>query len=182
MLQKALAFLLLQSKIRITMQMNFLVLSLVSLFPLALKIVWYHPSVFGSALDTSQANEGPYKTSNKFLMLVSGVVLSYMLSVFLSLNVIHQYALNSIVMGPDLQDPNSEASIWLKASLAKYGHNYRTFGHGAFHGFLAALFFALPVVALGVTQQHKNFKYIAIQLGYWILSLTLMGGVICQFA
>ncbi|HRN41812.1 MAG TPA: DUF1761 family protein [Vicingus sp.] len=30
--------------------------------------------------------------------------------------------------------------------------------------------------------ERKGFKYIAINSGYWIITLGLMGGVICQFA
>jgi hypothetical protein len=164
------------------MQMNFLVLALASFIPLVLNLLWYHPSIFGTTIEFKQSNLQSSKSPNKFLMLFVGLVLSYMLSIFLSFNVIHQYALNSIVMGPDLQDPTSESSIWLKDSLAKYGHHYRTFGHGAFHGFMAALFFVLPVVSLVAIQHHKTFKFIIIQLGYWIVALTLMGGVICQFS
>jgi len=162
--------------------MNFMVLALVAFLPLVLSLVWYHPRIFGTAIESTHSDSHSSKMPNKFIMALLGVALSYMLSVFLSLNVIHQYALNSIVMGPELQDPTSEASIWLKESLAKYGKNYRTFGHGAFHGFLTALFFALPIVALEAVQHHRNLKYVAIQIGYWIVSLTLMGGFICQFA
>jgi len=30
--------------------------------------------------------------------------------------------------------------------------------------------------------ERRGFKYIAIHGGYWMLTLGLMGGIICQFA
>jgi hypothetical protein len=44
------------------------------------------------------------------------------------------------------------------------------------------LFFALPVLGTNALFQHKGFKYIVINVGYWIITLALMGAVICQFA
>ena len=66
--------------------------------------------------------------------------------------------------------------------MTKYGTNFRTFKHGAFQGALIGLFFAMPIVGTGALFERKGFKYIAVHAGYWIITLCLMGGVICQFA
>ena len=29
--------------------------------------------------------------------------------------------------------------------------------------------------------ERKGFRYIAVNAGYWILTLMIMGGIICQF-
>jgi hypothetical protein len=43
------------------------------------------------------------------------------------------------------------------------------------------LFFALPVMGTNALFERKGFKYIAINVGYWTVTLALMGGVICHF-
>jgi hypothetical protein len=70
----------------------------------------------------------------------------------------------------------------LKMFLDKYGNNFRTFKHGAFHGILSALFFATPVLGINALFERKSFKYIFVHAGYWMLTLALMGGVICAYA
>ena len=165
------------------MKMNFLILALASLIPVVLHYIWYNPKLLGNAWKkTKNGAEQEKMASNDFLQFVVGLVLSYMLAISMSMMVIHQYALDSIVMGPELQDPASETSIWLKEALAKYGKNYRTFKHGAFHGALTALFFLLPVLGMTALFERKSFRQVAIQVGFWIVALSLMGGIICQFA
>ena len=72
--------------------------------------------------------------------------------------------------------------IFVTTFMAKYGSNFRTFKHGVFHGVLAGIFFALPVLATNALFERKGFKYIAVNAGYWIITIALMGGIICQFA
>ena len=38
------------------------------------------------------------------------------------------------------------------------------------------------VIGINALFERKGFKYIAINAGYWILCLGLMGGVLCAFA
>ena len=66
--------------------------------------------------------------------------------------------------------------------MGVYGNDFRTFKHGALHGTLTGVGIALPVVAINAMFEKRGFKYIAIHAGYWILTLLLMGGIICQFA
>ena len=44
---------------------------------------------------------------------------------------------------------------------------------------LAALFVALPIIGINALFERKSAKYVALHLGYWAISLALMGGVIC---
>ncbi|HPH81947.1 MAG TPA: DUF1761 domain-containing protein, partial [Flavobacteriales bacterium] len=66
--------------------------------------------------------------------------------------------------------------------MSKYGNTFHTFKHGVFHGVLAGIFFALPVLGINSLFDRKSFKYIAINAGFWIVTLALMGGIICQFS
>ena len=62
-----------------------------------------------------------------------------------------------------------------------YGTTYRTFGHGAIHGFMTGLFFALPVVGVNALFERRSWKYTLIAGGYWIVTCLIMGGIICQW-
>ena len=62
-----------------------------------------------------------------------------------------------------------------------HGNDFRTFKHGAFHGTIGALFLALPILGINALFERRSFKYIAIHTGYWMLTMGLMGGVLCQF-
>jgi hypothetical protein len=165
------------------MQPNFLVIAAAALIPMVLGFIWYNPSVFGKAwMQASGLTEEQAKGVNMPLVLALSFVLSFLLGMSVNFMVIHQNAIYSLVMGPELQNPDSEQSLWIKDTMAKYGHNFRTFKHGALHGTIAGLFFVLPIVGTGSLFERKSFKYVAITVGYWTLTLALMGGVICQFA
>jgi len=63
----------------------------------------------------------------------------------------------------------------------KYGDHFRTFKHGLFHGVLAAITLALPVLGITALFERKPAKYILVNLGYWIVSMALMGGLLAAF-
>ncbi|NQX92284.1 MAG: DUF1761 domain-containing protein [Flavobacteriales bacterium] len=41
---------------------------------------------------------------------------------------------------------------------------------------------AIPVLATNAMFERKGFKYILINGLYWILTITIMSGVLCQWA
>ena len=75
-----------------------------------------------------------------------------------------------------------EAQAWLESSRKLYGENFRTFKHGALHGTIAGIFFALPVFGIIALFERRSWKYVLIHLGFWVITLALMGGVLCQWA
>lgn len=58
-----------------------------------------------------------------------------------------------------------------------YG-SFHTFKHGAFHGFFMFLLLAAPVLINNSMFQRNSWKNIFINLGYWALAFTLMGGLV----
>jgi hypothetical protein len=95
---------------------------------------------------------------------------------------IHQSHLFSIFAGdPTVNTVGSETNTVLMGLLDKYGKDFRTFKHGAFHGTLAAIFIVLPIMGTNALFERKSFKYLAINMGYWIITIALMGGVMCGF-
>lgn len=41
------------------------------------------------------------------------------------------------------------------------------------------LFFVLPITAINSLFEQKSWKYILVTSGYWMVSLTIMGAIIC---
>jgi hypothetical protein len=65
------------------------------------------------------------------------------------------------------------------AFMADYGIAFRTFKHGALHGFITGLFLAFPLVGTNALYERKSFKYAFVTSGFWIVCFTIMGGILC---
>ena len=165
-------------------EMNMPVVLVTALIPIVFGFIWYHSKVFGKTwMQEADISEASIKGSNMAIVLGGSFVFSIMLSLTLQTMVVHQFHLASIIMGePDAVNPNSAAQIWLKDSMATYGHTFKTFKHGALHGAITALFVALPILGINSLLEKKSRKYILLHAGYWVLTLTLMGGILCQFS
>jgi hypothetical protein len=97
--------------------------------------------------------------------------------------VIHQTHYYSILAdNKDMLDANSDISKATKAFMDVNGSNFRTFKHGLLHGSLMGLFFAMPVLGINALFEGRGRNYILVNTGYWMLTMGLMGGVICAFA
>jgi hypothetical protein len=62
--------------------------------------------------------------------------------------------------------------------MADHGDVFRTYKHGALHGFISGIFLATPVIAINGLFEQKTWKHMAIQAGYWIVTMTIMGSII----
>lgn len=166
------------------MTFNFPILALSALVPLLLGFVWYNPKAFGNAwMQAADMTEDKMKGANMALIFGLTFLLSLLVAVMLGTIVIHQNGLFSLLAGePDFANPQSEAGQFLSNAMQKYGGNFRTFKHGALHGTLSGIFFALPILGIIALFERKGFKYIAINAGYWVVSLAIMGGIICAFS
>lgn len=166
------------------MNVNFLVILIAAVIPMIVGFIWYNPKVLGTAwMNASGMTEEKAKGANMLVIFGFAFLFSFMMAMAEQFMVIHQYHVYSIFANdPGFRDPNSEIGMFISDFMTKYGNNFRTFKHGAFHGVLAGVMFALPVLGTNALFERKGFKYIAINAGYWIITLALMGGVICQFA
>jgi len=81
-----------------------------------------------------------------------------------------------MIGGPDMI---AAAKPSYAAFLADYGDAFRTYKHGALHGFMSGIFLALPIVSINGLFEHKTWKYMLIQAGYWTAIMTVMGSIIC---
>jgi hypothetical protein len=166
------------------MQTNIAIIALAALVPLIMGFIWYHPKVMGNAwMKVAQVSEESMKSSNMVLIFGLTYIFSFLLSISLQYLTIHQLSLWAIVAGqPDYMNPNSEAGQMVTAFLSKYGNEFRTFKHGALHGVISAITIALPILGINALFERKPRKYIFIHLGYWVITLGVMGGIICAFA
>lgn len=166
------------------MQINFLILFLAALIPMIVGFVWYNPKVFGTVwMNATGMTPEKAKGSNMAIMFGLTFVFSFFVAFIMQMLTIHQFHVGGLLMTqPDSADPNSEAAQMLKKFMELFGTSYRTFKHGVFHGTIAGILLALPIVAVNALFEMKGFKYIAINAGYWIVCMALMGGVICAFA
>lgn len=147
--------------------------------PLAIGFVWYHDKVFGKAW-AQTAGLSPESLQGRNMGIVFGLTLlfSYFIALFLGIAgvVIHQAGVSSL-----MAEGSPELSAQGKAFIEAAGHRYNTYKHGAFHGVIAGLFFAMPVVAINALFERRGAKYVLIHTGYWTITLAAMGAVICQF-
>ena len=63
----------------------------------------------------------------------------------------------------------------------QFKDSFRTFKHGALHGCVGGFTIALPVLGINAMFERKGFKYVAINAGYLIVTIGLMGGILCQW-
>ena len=63
--------------------------------------------------------------------------------------------------------------------MDEFGNMHRSFGHGALHGAIAGIFLVLPLLGINALFERKGFKYILINVGYWTLTLAIMGAIVC---
>jgi hypothetical protein len=157
------------------MEMNFLAIIAAAMSALIVGFIWYSPKVFGNAwMQAAGITEEQIKGGNMAKILPLALLFAFMLSFLMTTIVIHQNGAISLVGG----DP-SKALPSYAAFMADYGDAFRTFKHGALHGFISGIFLALPIIGINGLFERKSAKYIFINSGYWIVSLTVMGAIIC---
>ena len=165
------------------MKFNYLIIAVAAIVPLIMGFIWYNPKVFGEAwMKECNFSIETMKKPNPIVFLWS-FLLSYLIAFELSTIVIHQFGFFSILFDePGLHEAGTEINAYAADFMAKYGTNFRTFKHGALHGSIVALLIVIPIFGTNAIFEKKSFKYVMINGGYWIVSLALMGGILCQFA
>lgn len=164
--------------------LNFPIILAAAIIPTIIGFIWYNPKVFGNAwMQAADMSEEKMKGANMAIIFGVSLFLSVLLAVQVNFITIHQSHIFSTLMNqPGFGEEGSEIMLYIADFMEKYGKEFRTFKHGALHGVLAGVFFVLPVLGTNALFERKGFKYIAVNVGYWCVTLALMGGVICQWA
>jgi hypothetical protein len=159
------------------MEFNLLAVLVAALSSFVVGFIWYNPKVFGT-IWMKEAGFTQEQSEKGNMLKIFGLtfVYSLMLAFIMPTIVIHQMGAFSMVGGPRFVDAAKPSYF---AFMADYGDAFRTFKHGALHGFIAGIFIALPVISINGLFEQKSWKYMAIQAGYWIVIMTIMGAIIC---
>ena len=153
--------------------MNYYAILVAALSSFVVGFIWYNPKLFGTIwMNEIGMTEEKARQGNMAKIFGLTFVFAFMLAFFMPMLTIHQVGAVQLA-GGNQTDPA------LLAFLEVHGEMFRTFSHGALHGFLASLFITVPVIATNCLFEQKSFKYAAVTSGYWIVVFTIMGAIIC---
>jgi len=158
---------------------NFLVLLGAAFIPCIIGYIWFSPAVFGGEKWFNMAQMPVDKrTPASGLKILLTMLLNFLVAFGLANIVIHQFSIFGLVGGNvELLKTGTAAAF-----LAEYGNNHLSFGHGALHAIAPGLLaFVIPLLGYVTIFENKPMKYFWVYLGYWAVSLALMGGVIGAF-
>lgn len=140
--------------------------------------LWYNPKIgFGNVwVRESGMTEEKMKSGKMGIIFGLSLLFAALLAMLLMNFTNHQWgAFGMIGAEPELAKPSFEAF------MNDYGTAYRTFKHGALHGSMFGIMGALPIIGTIALFERKSAKYIFVNSGYWIVTLTIMGGIICAW-
>lgn len=164
------------------MKINFLICALAALVPLTTGFFWYGPLFKKAWMKEMNFTEESLKGANMGVIFGVSYVLSFIIALGLIPVVIHQMGIFSTLAGePGFTDQTGEAYNTYNSLMESYGSRFRSFKHGLLHGSILGFFIATPILAIQALFERKSFTYIAINAGYWVVTLAIMGGIICQW-
>ena len=159
------------------MEFNLLAIFVAALSSFVVGFIWYNPKVFGTIwMKEAGLTQEQLQKGNMLKIFGLTFVYAFMLAFMLQNLVIHQSGALGMVGGPMLAET---AKPSFAAFMADYGDAFRSYKHGALHGFMSGLFLGLPIISINGLFEHKSWRYMAIQAGYWTVIMTIMGAIIC---
>jgi len=159
------------------MEFNYLAILVAAVVPMVIGFLWYNPKLFGNVwMREAGMTEEKMKSVNMGVIFGVSFVLAILLSFFTQVLTIHQMGAIGMIGG----DPALEGVLpSFQAFMDDYGNTFRTYGHGALHGFMAGIFIVLPIIGINGMFERQSWKHILISVGYWTVTLTIMGAIVC---
>jgi hypothetical protein len=159
------------------MEFNIIAMFVAAIATLLVGFIWYSDKVFGNVwMREAGLNKEDLQKGNMLKIFGFTYFFSLMITMVVQQLVIHQMGALGMVGGPGELE---KALPSFNAFMTDYGTAFRSFKHGALHGFGAGLFLIFPVVAINGLFERKSWKYIFIHAGYWMVTLIIMGAIIC---
>jgi hypothetical protein len=159
------------------MEINFYAILVAALAPLVVGFIWYSPLLFGKAwMKETNLTDEELKKGSMLKIFGLTFLFSVMFAMVIQMLCVHQFGPLGMIGGPDFIET---AKPSYAAFMADYGTAFRTAKHGALHGLMTGLFLALPMMAINGLFERKSWKYIFIHAGFWTVSMTIMGAIIC---
>ncbi len=163
------------------MEFNFLIFLGAAFVPMVIGFVWYGPLFGKTWMNLMGFTEESLKEGNMLVIMGLSLLFSFILAMMVQFLVVHQMGVYGTLMPAGATELTGESLELFNQIMEKYGDAHRSFKHGALHGAMAGLFFALPVLSIQAMFERKKAKYIFINVGYWVITLALMGGIVCQW-
>ena len=162
--------------------MNFWLVFVTGLIPLITGGIYYHEKVIGNVW-MKEANMTLEDTMKGNMVKIFGLtyVGGVLISMILMILVVHQMSISSAFQGTDFMTEGTANSQVFKSTMEAVQGNFRTFKHGVLHGTMAGIMFAMPVVGIPALFERKSLKYIGIHSLYYVITLALIGGVLCAY-
>jgi len=161
---------------------NWWIFFLAALVPMIVGSLWYGPLLGKPWMKVNGFTEESLKGGNMALIFGLSYFLSVVLAAGLASLTIHQLGLMQLFSAhADFEVAGTEINNLYTSVLDRFGNQHRNFGHGALHGAISAFFIALPLIAINALFERRGWKYIGIHFGYWLITVTIMGGIICQW-
>ena len=162
--------------------MNFLPLLVAALVPTVIGFLWYGP-LFGKPwMKSTGMTEEKMKSANMPMVFGLSLLFALILAFVLNILCVHDnmvegalYYATDKTMVPA---PGSKEAEWLDFYKSELAPDNYTFAHGAFHGGLFGLLLFLPILGNIALYEQKGWKYTLINLGYWVVCATIMGGIL----
>jgi hypothetical protein len=160
--------------------MNWVATITAGLIPTVLGFLWYNEFSFGKVwMKEARITKEDAQKGNMIKLVGLSLLFGIMVSMILNSCVIHQNSIPGLFFNKGVTTPQDQAFI--DEFMSKYGGLHRTFTHGMVHGILYSIMFALPIIGMSAIYELKSWKYILIHFGYWLITLAMMGGLICAW-
>ncbi len=120
--------------------------------------IWYHPKVFGTTwMQGIGKTEKDLEGGNMAVIFGLAYALSFVLAHFIQILI--------------------EITHWHPDGAGGIDHSFHTFGHGAIHGALFWMAIVAPVIIIISLFERRGFKVILINIAYWLVVMSIMGGI-----
>lgn len=150
------------------------------LIPMILGAIYYSDMIFGKTLsEINGVSDSNMKKGHHPSVYIFAYIFCCMIAMIVMGMSIHQTHVFQLFI-PEVLESQSELMLVFNDLMAKYGTRFRTFGHGAIHGAVTSVFFVIPLIGVMALFESRGWKYILIHGLYWMISLTLMGGLLCK--
>ena len=164
------------------MPINWLAVLVAALVPTLIGFIWYSLLFEKAWMKASGMTEEKIKGGNMPVIFGVSFLLSIMLAMYMNVLSIHQFNLDGLfVVNGQPPAEGSEGAVFLADFHAKYDGLHRTFTHGVVHGIFAAILFILPIMGTSALFERKSWKYILINVGYWLVTVSIMAGIVCAW-
>ncbi|NNE30265.1 MAG: DUF1761 domain-containing protein [Saprospiraceae bacterium] len=165
------------------MAINIFIVLFCAFIPILFGFLWYSPLMFGRPWQRAAKAENVGIPAGTMGMRLA---LTYLFSIFLSLvlvSIVNHYSgiISLFVTESGWGEAGTEAQLLYDTIIERLGHKHRSFGHGMLHGSITGMTVAFPIISILALFELRSWKYIAINAGFWVLSMTIMGGIICQW-